>query len=128
MGAQVAVPMAAGVVLAAALILAGLGRWLAYTRPSQQRLTRFAPPAPAAVADAPVPRAADGASARLARLLDAHPGTLATGALAVLALAAGLLAHAPEVSLVAAVALALLALRQFSRESTRPREHLEEQL
>lgn len=123
MGAQVAVPVAAGVVLASALILIGLGRWLARRDTSRQRLTRFAPGRGALAR-----RRSPPTDARLVRLARAHPRSTACGVLLIVALVAELFAGAGEVGLVASVALALLGLWEIRQEGARRRARLEQQL
>ena len=129
MGAQIAAPAAAGVIVAIGLILIGLERWWSARQTSRQRLARFSS-APAAEARAE-PRERQGPSrigARLAQAVGAHQDTAALGVLAAAALVASLLAGAVETGVVVAAGLAVLALWQLGWENARRRERLEKQL
>lgn len=129
MPAELAAPVTAGVVMAASLVFAGLGRWgwvqRGHLYPEEQASAAAVPRSTLARLRA-LPRS--GVASRLTRAIGAHPSSAAMLGLAVATLLAGALVGRFLLGFIVAAGLVLVALWQLSQEDARRRERLAAQL
>ena len=129
MQAELAAPVTAGVVLAAGLVFAGLGRWgwVQHSQLYPQEITDAAAvPRNTLARLRALPRS--GAVTQLARAVVAHQSVAVILGVAVATVIMGALAGRFVLGALVAASLVLVALWQLSQEDARRREQLAEQL